>query len=237
MDKLLRTPPTVSPELLPPHSISEGITRFSTILSVYDTSLLPDVQRETDFSPVCTATLDPLLRVCTLAAQGRSPTDISVFMINVLTSVMSVLASRDYLQTRLAQLQVDLERYQDAVVEDQSATLLRKCGMAEKLQIIQVNPEGSQLASIAGLSAGSLMESVRKLYSALFGANAMVLPQCDRIQLPRYRLQTRQAILDRLVEVYRMFHTAITNPNSGYPDSAVIVPHNPQQFITLLECQ
>ena len=52
------------------------------------------------------AALDPLLRVCTLAAQGRSPTDISVFMINVLTAVMTVLASRDYLQARLAQLQV-----------------------------------------------------------------------------------------------------------------------------------
>jgi len=237
MDKLLRTPPTLSPELLPPHSVTEGITRFSTILAVYDTCLVAEAEREADFAPTCTAALDPLLRVCTLAAQGKGPTDVSVFMINVINAVLSSVGSRSYMQGRVKLLNVDLEQHERTVVEDQSVTLLKKCGMADKLHLIQSAPKGSPLANVPGLESGALMESVRKLYASLFGANGMVLPQCDRIQLPRRRVQTRQSILDRLVDVYRMLYEAVVDPSNGYTDPGIIVPHNPQQFVTLLECQ
>ena len=55
------------------------------VMSVFDASLVPDTQREDEFSGILSSILDPVMRACTLSATALvDPVDMAVYMLNCL---------------------------------------------------------------------------------------------------------------------------------------------------------
>lgn len=59
-------------------------------MGIFDSSLVPMEERESEFKPVLAAIIDPLINICTLSATRLGMSNMAVFMINCL-SVMQVL--------------------------------------------------------------------------------------------------------------------------------------------------
>ncbi|KAJ4952435.1 hypothetical protein NE237_029267 [Protea cynaroides] len=68
-DKLLRYPPLVAVDLSPPAAVREGISVSLEIIETYNGMMVPASGRKTDFEPVLSALLDPIVQMCEQAAE------------------------------------------------------------------------------------------------------------------------------------------------------------------------
>jgi hypothetical protein len=73
------------PDLAPPMALRESSATLHEIMSVYDTSLVEDNDREADFAEILKAGVDPLVKMCQHMVdiwQKASEWDKNVFMTN-----------------------------------------------------------------------------------------------------------------------------------------------------------
>merc|ERR1712086_490619 len=233
LDKLLRQPPPPNSDLTPAHSIAEVISWVEQMAEVCSSSLVPDEHRFLGFDAILRSIMDPLIRACVLSSQTRGTTDGAIFMLNAVCLLLSALAGHHFAKQSSEELQQRVDTLCNTIIDDQAAAVLRTGNLGEKIRMISSAPAGQQLASTVGLEAGVLMDSVRKLYHSVFGGQVVLIPQCDRIQVLRYRNQVRSAVLARIVAGYTVLYNAVAT--GGYEDASVITPHSPEQFSTLLQ--
>ncbi|CAI7820144.1 unnamed protein product, partial [Closterium sp. NIES-54] len=69
-DRVLRFPPAVPSDLSPPPLVGEGVTVVLELLQAHASMMVPAGAAKPDFLPVAAALLDPLVEVCTRAAQA-----------------------------------------------------------------------------------------------------------------------------------------------------------------------
>lgn len=63
-EKLLRYPPLVAVDLSPPPAVREGVSLLLEIIETHDSMMLPTLGKNPAFSPVISALLDPIIKVC-----------------------------------------------------------------------------------------------------------------------------------------------------------------------------
>ncbi|CAI7825247.1 unnamed protein product [Closterium sp. NIES-53] len=69
-DRVLRFPPAVPSDLSPPPLVGEGVAVVLELLQAHASMMVPAGAAKPDFLPVAAALLDPLVEVCTRAAQA-----------------------------------------------------------------------------------------------------------------------------------------------------------------------
>ncbi|KAJ0970970.1 hypothetical protein J5N97_018929 [Dioscorea zingiberensis] len=70
-DKLLRYPPLVAVDLSPPPAVREGVSLLLELIETYSSMMVPASGKKTDFDPVLSALLDPLIQMCEKAAEAH----------------------------------------------------------------------------------------------------------------------------------------------------------------------
>lgn len=69
-EKLLRYPPPVAVDLSPPSAVREGVSLFCEIIEIHESMMVPASGKTTDFHPVISAFLDPIIQVITISDDG-----------------------------------------------------------------------------------------------------------------------------------------------------------------------
>lgn len=70
-EKLLRYPPLVAVDLSPPPAVREGISVLLEIIQTHNSMMIPASEKKTDFDPVISALLDPIIQMCEQAAEAH----------------------------------------------------------------------------------------------------------------------------------------------------------------------
>ncbi|KAI7987550.1 Conserved oligomeric Golgi complex subunit 6 [Camellia lanceoleosa] len=92
-EKLLRYPPLVAVDLSPPPAVREGVSVLLEIIETHDGMMVPASGKKSDFDPVISALLDPIIQICEQAAEAhKSKGAIHSFRRNRTTSDPSQLS-------------------------------------------------------------------------------------------------------------------------------------------------
>ena len=62
-EKLLRYPPITAADLSPPPAVREGVSVLLEIIETHDGMMVPASGKKSDFDPVISALLDPIIQV------------------------------------------------------------------------------------------------------------------------------------------------------------------------------
>ncbi|CAL1373854.1 unnamed protein product [Linum trigynum] len=70
-EKLLRYPPLVAADLSPPQAVREGVSVLLDIIETHNSMMVPATAKKSDFGPVISALLDPIIQMCERAAEAH----------------------------------------------------------------------------------------------------------------------------------------------------------------------
>ncbi|KAL5537357.1 hypothetical protein UlMin_046120, partial [Ulmus minor] len=70
-EKLLRYPPLVAVDLSPPPAVREGVSILLEIIETHDSMMVSTSGKKTDFDPVISALLNPIIQMCEQAAEAH----------------------------------------------------------------------------------------------------------------------------------------------------------------------
>jgi len=79
---------------------------------------------------------DPLLRMCRLSAEGLDTSDTCVYMINNIAAMQSSLIPFAFTSAWVKRLSLELERWEEALVSEQTRRILSDCAISSKLGAI-----------------------------------------------------------------------------------------------------
>lgn len=236
MEALSSAPPKAGADLAAPAAVLQQSARLGELLQTLDASLVPPEEREAEGAPVLAALLDPLLRVCSLAASGLSAADMAVFLLNCLSALQAVLAPYPFAAKRAEALGAMVDAHLDTLVEEETSVVLSNAGISAKLSALHFNarqPEPAPLSSLPGLDARATSAALRQFEAALFERGALVLPHAERLQQIAVRGRARRGVAQLVASAYAALHAAILDPRNQYENAASLLRYSPEQFLLL----
>ena len=123
----LDAPPPV--DLRIPTFLDDALTQLSSLIKSYDSSLIPAPSRQSAFEPILTQALNPFLTACEKTAKHTTEPETSIFLANCLLATNSTLSSHDFLQSRAAQLSLQLKTLTATLTDYQHAFFLHTSGL------------------------------------------------------------------------------------------------------------
>eukprot|EP01097_Dermamoeba_algensis_P008175 TRINITY_DN5330_c0_g1_i1.p1 TRINITY_DN5330_c0_g1~~TRINITY_DN5330_c0_g1_i1.p1 ORF type:complete len:578 (-),score=132.02 TRINITY_DN5330_c0_g1_i1:140-1873(-) len=233
-ESLIASPPSPPFDLSPPHSLLEAINKLMEIMSTYESSLVPNEEREAEFSPVLSRIVDFLLKMCTLSAANLPPSDMAVYLINCISSIQTALSGYSFASKRVEMLEGQIEAHMDTLVEEETSSILSTCGLSQKLSVLQFNSTSPEpLSSLPSMDSKSVTQTIRLFESSLFELGALVMPQCDRVMSGTLRQTSRNQVSQLIISAYAQLYNAIMDPKNKYDNPSMIVRYKPEQFALL----
>ncbi|CAL5361565.1 unnamed protein product [Camellia sinensis] len=165
-EKLLRYPPLAAVDLSPPPAVREGVPVLLEIIETDDGMMVPASGKKSDFDPVISALLDPIIQICEQAAEAhKSKGAIPSFRRNRTTSdpsqlskspVDAILANNNTLATSQVYTHSG-EASEEFDRDDNTLTLIKPSPMPSK-DIQSPLAVGSVHGGNNGVSNGDLEE-------------------------------------------------------------------------------
>jgi hypothetical protein len=177
-EKLVSSAPQYPSDLSPPHALGEITARLSEILSVFNNSLVPHIEREERFSSLLDSVYDPLKRMCEVSSENLDTCNRCVFLINTYHSMQQTLIPYDFVSGWVTKLAIELDELVDILVEENHKIILTRCGVSQVLANID-SSSGQDLLKIDGLDSASLKVVVRSFTTTAF---SLVIPLFERIR-------------------------------------------------------
>ena len=235
-EALTSAAPHASADLAVPAQVLQHATRLGELLQVLEASLVPPEEREAEAAQVLASVVEPLLRVCSLAATGLGVSDMAVFLLNCLSAIQAVLAPYPFAVKRSEALGAMMDAHLETLVEEETSAVLSASGISGKLSALHFNARQATpapLATLAGLDGRSLAAALRHFEGALFERGALALPHAERLQQVAVRARARRGVAQLLASAYAVLHAAILDPANQYENPASLVRYTPEQFLLL----
>jgi len=241
--KLLASPPAYPRDLSVALEVSEIIRRLAEVLKVRNEAPLTSlaersaslsVVREEKFAPVLDAFIEPVLQMCRQSASGLDRGDAAVYIINNLVAISNSLTCYDFTVKWVQRLAEELGEWTDLLVKEQANSILRRCGLAEKMELIERGGSSEGLANQPGMDLESLRHTLENFYKSMF---SLVMPEFDRITSSRLRTNARTSTAREIATAYESFYAAVRRPTSGYTQEQLdgVLLHSPDQVRQLLD--
>jgi len=181
-------------------------------------------QKESGFTPVLNAFVDPLLKTFKASASGLDKTDAGIYIINNIFAIEESMKQYDFTSAFVERLTLEIGDWMDHIVSEQTTEIWKRCGMQDKIEII----ETPNFSSKPGMDAESLQGAFTKFYQAMF---SMVMPEFDRLNNPRLRTSARNSTARSVALGYEKLYNTLSDPQSGYTPEELdrILVHAPEQ--------
>eukprot|EP00511_Aplanochytrium_stocchinoi_P002179 CAMPEP_0204830734 /NCGR_PEP_ID=MMETSP1346-20131115/9190_1 /ASSEMBLY_ACC=CAM_ASM_000771 /TAXON_ID=215587 /ORGANISM="Aplanochytrium stocchinoi, Strain GSBS06" /LENGTH=142 /DNA_ID=CAMNT_0051961237 /DNA_START=86 /DNA_END=514 /DNA_ORIENTATION=+ len=130
----------------------------------------------------------------------------------------------DFTASFVERLTMEIGDWMDHVVTEQSNEIWKRCGMHEKMKLL----DEVDISSQQGMDPASLQAAFSKFYQSMF---SMVMPEFDRLNNPRLRTTARNSTARSIAMGYVRLYNALSNPESGYSKEELerILVHAPEQ--------
>lgn len=234
-DRLLQSPPAPPEDLSPPHCVHESMSRLMEIMGTFDESLVPKEERGEEFAPVLSAVIDPLVHACTISATPLRAADMAVYLVNCLSLIENSISAYDFASARVDSLAMHIDSHMDTLVQEETGHFLKRCGLADKLAILQYRTTNTPLSTEPGMDSRSLALAMRSFERSLFELEAMIMPQCDRLTDAQLKATARRRVGSVILNLYSALCDAIFDPKNKYDDPRTIVHYKPEQVKTVID--
>ena len=121
--------PLLSHNISIPDFLDEGLTQFAALLKSYDSSLAPVSSRASEFSPIISQALNPLLLACEKVVEDTQTPEKTIFLANCILATKATLAKYDFVQDRVIELDEQLQSLTATLTEYQHAFFLHTSGL------------------------------------------------------------------------------------------------------------
>eukprot|EP01120_Amphizonella_sp_Union-15-10_P009033 TRINITY_DN3346_c0_g1_i2.p1 TRINITY_DN3346_c0_g1~~TRINITY_DN3346_c0_g1_i2.p1 ORF type:complete len:354 (-),score=68.06 TRINITY_DN3346_c0_g1_i2:81-1142(-) len=234
---LKRTPPIPPSDLTPPHEVHENVNKLTEIISIFDSSLVPIKERETEFTVILSAILDPIEQACLSSATKLGKMEQSVYMINCLSTVQSTLEKYDFVTSRLKTLNETIQIYITQVIDLEVSSILKDCGLSQMLSLLKFHESQASKVSLSGkpgMSSSSIGQCTRAFEAYLLDLGTLSMPLVEHILVHGHRSEARRGILSRVASAYAALFEAVNNPMNGYENPESLFRYKPDQVRTIL---
>jgi len=160
-----------------------------------------------------------------------------VYLINCLSAIQEPLMGQEVATSYVNNLRSMIEAHICALVDKEVDSILRKCGLSNKMPYIKEygsKADAKPLADIIETSPQMLLECLKAFYGIVTGTEGS-LPEFEQLQVPRLRSDACYGLARALAESYELIYSAVMDPNNSYPDPRSLVKHSPEQIRTILE--
>ena len=137
-----------------PDFLDGALGQFSALLKSYDSSLVPESSRVSDFEPIVSRALDPFLLACEKMAKQLSEPGTSIFMTNCLLAARATLSRYEFVIPRSAELATQLSTLTQNLTQYQHAYFLHSSGletMIHGLSSLSPSPSDKDILQVPSL--------------------------------------------------------------------------------------
>ncbi|KAE8986170.1 hypothetical protein PR003_g23313 [Phytophthora rubi] len=232
--------------------------RLVALLEVFQTSLLPEHEKEADLAPLFDGVLPAVELMCQRSVNGLDPVDALVFRINNFSCLQTPLARFPEVTKWHAEMGRDLDRWLRDLSELQAARVLDRCRVSALLQCIQQFQEshaavamepGTSPTDTPGLDGETITRVMGDFCAALM---TLMFPQLDSLAQPALADKARALTSATLAGTYAFIYEFVFDARNGYIPSSdpmssssswssaersrrVVLQHTPEEIRTVLE--
>ncbi|KAG7380505.1 Golgi transport complex subunit 6 [Phytophthora pseudosyringae] len=242
------------------HVVLDVSHRLVALLEVFQTSLLPEQEKEAGLAPLFDGVLPAVELMCQRSVAGLDPVDALVFRINNFSCLQAPLARFPEVAKWHTGMSRDVDRWLRDLSELQATRVMDRCRVSELLQRIQqfqqshaavAREPGTSPADTPGLDGETVTRVMGDFCAALM---TLLFPQLDSLAQPALGDKTRALTSATLAGTYAFIHEFVFDARNGYipgnePVSSsssssrspaersrrVVLQHTPEEIRTVLE--
>jgi conserved oligomeric Golgi complex subunit 6 len=153
-----------------------------------------------------------------------------------LSAIQEKLMDQEAATSYVNSLRSMTEAHIYALVRKEADSILRKCGLLDKMPYIKDYGSKDDAKPLADVETSSqmLLECLKAFYGLVTGTEGS-LPEFKQLQVPRLRSDACYGLARALAETYELIYKAVIDPKNSYPDPRSLVKHSPEQIRTILE--
>ncbi|KAK6942165.1 Conserved oligomeric Golgi complex subunit 6 [Dillenia turbinata] len=185
------------------------------------------------------ASVDSLL-LPTSSNFSQGETSSKIFLINCLCAIQQPLFGHEVAAEYVKKLGVIMENHTGILVEKEVESILRRCGLFDKMPLFQKSFDNDDsnavelpLAQLTETSPASLSDCLKTFFGLILGSEGS-LPEFEQMQVPKMRSEASIQLARSLAEAYELLYKAIMNPKNGYLEPKSLARHPPDQIRTIL---
>jgi conserved oligomeric Golgi complex subunit 6 len=124
-----------------------------------------------------------MLQVCSLSAINLSPVETSVYMMNCIYEIYSLLSLYEYTDAKIEKLEAQLDAHMDTLVNEQACFILTKTDLYDIYKSIQAHDiiAHGPLVNKLGLDSVTLKAAMTKFDAYLSLPDKLVITQSNMI--------------------------------------------------------
>lgn len=237
VDSVASSAQDYSTNLSATHATMDAAQRLVALLEVFQTSLLPEDQRESDLTPLFDGILPAVALMCERSVYGLDPVDALVFKINNLSCIQVPLARFPEASKWYTRIGNDIGQWLKDVSELETKSVLDRSGVSLMLHNIRQFQSSSEAEMVTpGQTRGLESETVASVMNGFCSALlTVVFPQLEQIAQPDLRERARMLTATQLAASYAFVYDFVYEAKHGYRAQGVVLMHSPQEVRTLLE--
>ncbi|EKX41562.1 component of oligomeric golgi complex 6 [Guillardia theta CCMP2712] len=237
--RLYKQPPPCPSTLAPHNDILAALEELKEVMSSFDASLIPARLRENYFKPVVEEGVEPLIGACALSANAITPAEGSIYLVNCLLAIQTLLQRYDFCAWRIPRLQNQIAQALEQGIKEQVLIIMRQCNLDDKMYSVrswksEQRGEGMEsLSGMVGMDPLALSISLKQFYGVVL-TSSLEYRYVDRLSTSSIRSSARSKVAAGITQSYKELYDAIISPESGYREPHAILLHGPQQIESLL---
>eukprot|EP00644_Phytophthora_capsici_P003397 jgi/Phyca11/17830/fgenesh1_pg.PHYCAscaffold_31_\ len=210
--------------------------RLVALLEVFQTSLLPEQEKEADLAPLFDGILPALELMCQRSVTGLDPVDALVFRLNNFSCLQAPLVRFPEVAKWHTAMTQDLDRWLRDLSELQATQQIQQFQQTHALQ-----PDSSP-ADTAGLDGETITRVMGDFCAALM---TLMFPQFDSLAQPALSDKARALTCATLAGTYAFIYEFVLDARNGYicgseavsssTNRCVVLQHTPEEIRTVLE--
>lgn len=109
--------PSTPLDLSPPDFFLEALTQLRNLMSSYETSLAPAIERDTEFSEILEEALDPYLDGCHTLRKDLGDVQGTIFELNCILAAKTTLEQFTFTKDRVMELEDGIAKFTEVLIE------------------------------------------------------------------------------------------------------------------------
>ncbi|KAJ9109232.1 hypothetical protein QFC21_000561 [Naganishia friedmannii] len=235
---LLRFLHPPEPDLAPPMALRDSSATLHEIMSVYDTSLVDEGDREADFAQILRAAVDPLVKMCQHMVDiwpKGTEWEKNIFMINCSLYLQHVLEPYAFTSQRGAELQEQIDSRISTLKQEHYRLLSEQSGL--KLIVAAMNdkddPE-TPLSRLPGAEPKAISQAMKSFEAFLTSLDIMTSSSLARLSSARIASDIHRFALDQIGKDYERTYSAVLNKDNKYEFPSTLLSRDPEDVYMLM---
>ncbi|KAG7452966.1 oligomeric complex COG6 [Guyanagaster necrorhizus] len=216
--------------LTPPISIIEHAQVLRELMNVYQSSLLGNEDEEkliAGFEHVLDIMMDPAIEICTNAAEAKaravSRWDISVFVLNCLSYLLSVLEPFVFTVNKQKGLQVIINERVLLLTDEHYHDIMAKAGLHDIITVCDKWDRSEPLSYIPTARPQELKWALQRFSAWLSGLEVVQSQRLSHLTVQRLHTTIHQSALERMAQGYKVICDEVRRPENKYEAASTLL--------------